>query len=66
MEKTTTEEVMDKQDMFQSISGKIDEFGCWDLKIISADEGTQFNSTDFKEEYQTCGSKLSLAAQDPQ
>ena len=27
IEKITTEEVMDKLDMFQSISGKIDEFG---------------------------------------
>ena len=27
MEKITTEEVMDKLDMFQSIFGKIDEFG---------------------------------------
>ena len=27
MEKTTTEEVMDKLDMFQSINGKTDEFG---------------------------------------
>ena len=27
MEKITTEEVMDKLDMFQSISGKIDKFG---------------------------------------
>ena len=27
MEKITTEEVMDKLDMFQSRSGKIDEFG---------------------------------------
>ena len=27
MEKITTEEVMDKMDMFQSIFGKIDQFG---------------------------------------
>ena len=39
--------------MFQSIFGKIDEFGWWDLERISADEGTQFTSTDFKEECQT-------------
>ena len=31
MEKITTEEVMDKLDIFQSIFGKIDEFGWWDL-----------------------------------
>ena len=32
MEKITTEEVMDKMDMSQSRSEKIDEFGWWDLK----------------------------------
>ena len=37
MEKITTEEVMDKLDMFQSRFGKINEFGWWDLEIISAD-----------------------------
>ena len=42
MEKITTEEVMDKLNMFQSESGKIDVFGGWDLEIISADSGTQF------------------------
>ena len=31
MEKITTEEVMDKLDMLQSIFGKIDQFGWWDL-----------------------------------
>ena len=49
MEKITTEEVMDKLDMFQSRSGKIEEFGWWYLEIISADAGTQFTLTDFKE-----------------
>ena len=49
MEKITTEEVMDKPDIFQSISGKIDEFGWWDLERISADVGTHFTSTEFKE-----------------
>ena len=49
MEKTTTEEVMDKLDMFQSIFGKIDQFGWWDLGRISADVGTQFTSTEFKQ-----------------
>ena len=28
--------------MFQSRFGKIDEFGWWDLGIISADAGAQF------------------------
>ena len=36
MEKITTEEVMDKLDMFQSRFSKIDQFGWWDLEIISA------------------------------
>ena len=62
MKKITTEEVTDKLYMFQSRFGKIDEFGWWDLEIISADAGTQFTSTEFKEEYQTHGVHLKLAA----
>ena len=41
MEKITTEEVMEKLDMFQSRFSKIDQFGWWDLERISADAGTQ-------------------------
>ena len=37
MENITTEEVMDKLDMFQSRFGKIDQFEWWDLERISAD-----------------------------
>ena len=37
IEKVTTEEFMDKMDMFQSRFEKIDESGWWDLEIISAD-----------------------------
>ena len=62
MEKIKTEEVMDKLDMFQSRSEKIDEFGWWDLERISVDSGTQFNSTEFKEGYQNCRVHLMLAA----
>ena len=62
MEKITTEEVMDNLDMFQSRSGKIDEFGWWYLEIISADAGTQFALTEFKVELQTSGVRLTLAA----
>ena len=40
MDKITTEEVMDKLDMFQSRFGKMDQFGWWNLEIISADAGT--------------------------
>ena len=47
MEIITTEEVMDNLDMFQDIFGKIDEFGWWDLEIISADAGTQLTSMEF-------------------
>ena len=49
MEKITTEEVMDKLDMFQSVFGKIEEFGWWDLKTNPSDAVTQFTSTEFKE-----------------
>ena len=48
--------------MFQSGFGKIDEFGWWDLEIISVDAGTQFNSTEFKQEFQTCGVHFTLAS----
>ena len=66
MEKITTEEGMDKLDMFQSRSGKIGEFGWWDLERISTDAGTQFTSTEFKEEFQTCVVHLTLAAPEHQ
>ena len=66
MEKITTGEVMDKLDMFQSRFGKIDEFGWWYLEIISADAGTQFNSTEVKEECQNRGVHLTLAAPEHQ
>ena len=48
MDNITTEEVMDKLDMFQSRFGKIDQFGWWDLERISADAGTQFILKEFK------------------
>ena len=31
MENVTTEEVMDKLDIFQARFGKVDEFGCYDM-----------------------------------
>ena len=55
MENIATAEVMDKLDMFQSRFRKIDQFGWWYLEIISADAGTQFSSTEFKEDFQTRG-----------
>ena len=66
MEKITTEEVMDKLDVFQSRFGKIDQFGWWYLERISADAGTQFASTDFKDECQTRGVHLTLVATEHQ
>ena len=66
MENITTEEVLDKLDMFQSRFGKIDQFGWWYLEIISADAGTHFTSTEFKEECQIRGVRLTLAAPEHQ
>ena len=40
MEKITTEEVMEKLDMFHSRFGKIDQFGWWNLERVSAYAGT--------------------------
>ena len=48
MDKITTLELMDNMDIFLSRFGKIDEFGWWDLKMISSDAGTQFTLTEFK------------------
>ena len=62
MEIITTEEVMDKLDMPQAIFGKVDEFGWWDLDIISVYAGTNFTSTELQDKCQTCGVRLMLAA----
>ena len=62
VEKITKEKVMDKLDMFQSRFRKIDQFGWWDSEIISADVGTQFTSTEFKEYCQNRGVCLTLVA----
>ena len=61
MDNISTEEVMDKLDMFQSRFGKIDQFGWWDLERISADSDTQFTLMEFKYECQTHGVRLTLA-----
>ena len=66
MDKITTEEAMDKLDIFQSRFGKMDQFELWYLERISADTGTQFTSTEFKYEFQTCGVRLTLAAPENQ
>ena len=39
---------MDKLDMFQSLFGKLYEFGWWDMDGIQTDAGTQFTSKDFQ------------------
>ena len=57
---------MDKLDMFQSRFGKIDQFGWWYLEKISSDAGTQFTLTEFKDECQTSGVSLTLAAPEHQ
>ena len=41
---------------------KNDQFGWWYLERILADVGTQFTSTEFKEECQNRGFRLTLAA----
>ena len=48
--------------MFQSRFGKIDQFGWRDLERISAGAGTKFTWTEFKDECQTRGVCLTLAA----
>ena len=48
MENITTEEVMDKLDMFQARIGKVDEFGCWDMERIKTGAGTQLTPKEFQ------------------
>ena len=60
MGKITTEEAMDKLDMYRSRFRKIDEFSLWYLEIFSADAGMPFTSTDTKKECQTRGVHLNL------
>ena len=62
MEKITIEKGMDNLDMFQSRFGRIDKFEWWYLEGISADEGTKSTLEEFKEELQTRGVHLTLAA----
>ena len=57
---------MEKLDMFQSRFREMDQFGWWDLERILADTGTQFTPTEFKDEYQTRGVRLTLASPEHQ
>ena len=52
--------------MFQAIFRKIDEFGRWDLEIISADAGTKFTSMELWDKCQTHGVWITLAASEDQ
>ena len=62
MENTTTEEVMDKLNMFQARFEKVDEFGWWDMDRIKTDSETQFTSKEFQEGLYVSGLQLALAA----
>ena len=66
MWKIAIEEVMDKLNMSRSRFGEIDEFGWWDLERVSADEGTEFTSAEFKQECKTGRVHLTLAAPEHQ
>ena len=57
---------MVRRKLQQKKFGKIDEFGWWDIEIISPDACTQFTSTDFKQECLTRGVHLTLAAPEHQ
>ena len=57
---------MEKLDLFISRFGEIDQFGWWYLERISADAGTQFTLTEFKDECQTRGVCLTLDASEHQ
>ena len=48
MENITTEEVMDKLDIFQARFIKVYEFGWCYMEIIQSDAVTQFTSKDFQ------------------
>ena len=52
--------------MFQSRFGKMDQFGWWDLENISEDAGTQFTSTESRDEFQTPRVRLILVAPEHQ
>ena len=62
MENITIAEVMEKIGHVPVQIWEIDQFEWWDLERILADAGTQFTSTEFKEECQTHGVRLTLAA----
>ena len=48
MEKITTEEFMEKIDIFQVRFRKLDQFGWWDFKQNQTNAGMQFTSMEFQ------------------
>ena len=51
---------MDNLDIFQTIFGKVDEFGWWYMEIIQTDAGTQFKYKEFHEGLSIHGVLLEL------
>ena len=66
MENISTEEVIDKLDMFQARFGKVDECGWQDMQIIKTGAGIQFTYKEFQEGLIVRGVRLSLSAPDYQ
>ena len=50
IENITTEEVVDKLDIFQSIFGKVDKFGCWVFIGLMADSANTKVSPEISKE----------------
>ena len=66
MERNTSEEGMDRLDIFQDRFEKLDEYIWWELEIIPTDSGMQFTSMEFQDECQTHGVRLTLEAPEHQ
>ena len=62
----TTEEIMDKLDMFQARFGKVDEFGWWGSEWIQTYAGAQFTYKDIQEVLSVRAVWLALVAPDHQ
>ena len=60
--KSQQKKIMDNLDMLHYRFGKIEKIGCWILDKISAGAGLKFTLTEFKEECQSRGFHLTLAA----
>ena len=66
MENITTEEVMDKLDMFQERFVKVDELGWWYIDRIQTDSYMQIAPKEFQEIFSVCLVRLALATPDHQ